>query len=113
MAASSRPCAAAAAGCGSPARPQDIRIGDVVRLTEETHIQADCFGQLHETCLIQPAAPINRILGTALGAFIEVLDQHTLQDLVDGAPAGAGRPAARSRTRPSTSPALVAADRQN
>jgi Rrf2 family protein len=73
------------------ARPaKDIRIGDVVRLTEETHIQADCFGQLTETCLIQPAAPINRILGTAIGAFIEVLDRHTLQDLV------AARPRSRS-----------------
>lgn len=75
--------------------PADIRIGDVVRLTEETHIQADCFGQLPERCLIQPAAPINRILDTALGAFIEVLDQHTLQDLVAARPghSHAGRPA--------------------
>lgn len=71
------------------ARPAaDIRIGDVVRLTEETHIQADCFGQLHEICLIQPAAPINRIFGSALDAFIEVLDQHTLQDLVSARPGG-------------------------
>lgn len=78
------------------ARPAaDIRIGDVVRLTEETHIQADCFGQLPEPCLIQPAAPINRILDTALGAFIEVLDQHTLQDLVAARPRPHGdRPAA-------------------
>ena len=37
-------------------------------------------------CLIQHAAPINRILDTALGAFIEVLDQHTLQDLVSARP---------------------------
>jgi Rrf2 family protein len=66
--------------------PADIRIGDIVRLTEETHIQADCFGQLHETCLIQPAAPINRIFGNALDAFIEVLDQHTLHDLVSARP---------------------------
>lgn len=69
------------------ARPAtDIRIGDVVRLTEETRIQADCFGQLHEDCPIQPAAPINRIFDNALGAFIEVLDQHTLQDLVAARP---------------------------
>ena len=66
--------------------PGDIRLGDVVRLTEETHILADCYGQLPEPCLIQPAAPINRILDTALSAFIEVLDQHTLQDLVDARP---------------------------
>jgi len=69
------------------ARPaSEIRLGDLVRLTEETHIRADCFGQLHEECLIQPAAPINRILDSALEAFIEVLDQHTLQDLVAARP---------------------------
>lgn len=73
------------------ARPaSEIRIGDVVRLTEETHIQADCFGQLHDECLIQPAAPINRILDSALGAFVEVLDQHTLQDLVAARPGARG-----------------------
>lgn len=76
------------------ARPAaEIHIGDVVRLTEETRIRADCFGQLHEECPIQPAAPINRILDSALGAFIEVLDQHTLQDLVAARPpAHEGRP---------------------
>jgi Rrf2 family protein len=66
--------------------PAEIRIGDVVRLTEETHIQADCFGQLQEECLIQHAAPINRILDSAWDAFVEVLDQHTLQDLVSARP---------------------------
>ncbi len=69
------------------ARPaSEIRIGDIVRLTEETHIQADCFGQLHEVCAILPAAPINRIFGAALDAFIEVLDRHTLQELVTARP---------------------------
>lgn len=64
----------------------DIRIGDVVRLTEETHIQADCFAQGEKACPILPAAPINRIFGSAVHAFIEVLDQHTLQDLVAARP---------------------------
>jgi len=74
----------------------DIRIGDVVRLTEQTHIQADCFGQGEKdgekACPILPAAPINRIFGSAVHAFIEVLDQHTLQDLV------AARPRQRTRS---------------
>jgi Rrf2 family protein len=72
------------------ARPaSEIRIGDVLRLTEETHIQADCFGQADKAdgaCLILRAAPINRIFGSALQAFIEVLDQHTVQDLVSARP---------------------------
>ena len=79
------------------ARPaSEIRIGDVLRLTEETHIQADCFGQADKAdaaCLILRAAPINRIFGSALEAFIEVLDQHTVQDLVSARPrqrAGSG-----------------------
>ena len=84
------------------ARPaHEIRIGDVVRLTEETTIQADCFGQLDEICPILPASPINRIFGSAVLAFIEVLDQHTLADLV-----AARRPGAR---QPGADPASVEA----
>lgn len=75
--------------------PAEIRIGDVVRLTEETRIQADCFGQFSEECPIKPAAPINRIFDSALDAFIEVLDQHTLQDLVTARPRSQGKTAAR------------------
>jgi Rrf2 family protein len=89
--------------------PEDIRIGDVVRLTEETHIQADCFGQVQDTCLIQQAAPINRIFGTAVTAFIEVLDQHTLQDLVAARPRTRAAPQAESFDLAS----LVGAGRQN
>jgi Rrf2 family protein len=65
--------------------PADIRIGDVVRVTEETHIEADCFGGGAD-CVIRPVAPINRILDEAMASFIEVLDRHTLEDLVAARP---------------------------
>lgn len=78
--------------------PSEIRIGDIVRLTEETHIQADCFGQLQDSCPILPAAPINRIFGNAVEAFIEVLDGHTLQELVTARPRG------RSNREPADAP---------
>lgn len=71
--------------------PGDIRIGDVVRVTEETHIEAECFGGGAD-CAIRPVAPINRILDDALHAFIEVLDQHTLLDLVTARPQMPGKP---------------------
>lgn len=78
------------------ARPApDIRIADIVRVTEETHIEADCFGGVGE-CAIRPAAPINRILDDALAAFIEVLDRHTLADLIAARPLSEDR-AASSR----------------
>lgn len=97
------------------ARPATgIRIGDVLRLTEETHIQADCFGQADKAdgaCLILRAAPINRIFGSALTAFIEVLDQHTIQDLVSARPQrrGAEGPS-RSVALPAELSALASAD---
>lgn len=66
-------------------RPEEIRIGDVVRATEATHVEADCFGIASE-CAIRPVAPINLILDHALDAFISVLDQHTLADLARARP---------------------------
>ncbi|TCT09814.1 BadM/Rrf2 family transcriptional regulator [Tepidamorphus gemmatus] len=69
--------------------PAEIRIGDVVRVTEATHIEAECVGGAVE-CPIRPVAPINRILDEALNAFIDVLDQHTLRDLVAARPKGLG-----------------------
>ncbi len=66
------------------ARPAEaIRIGDVVRATEVTHVE------------IEEGAPaakrgrghgVNRILDDALEAFIEVLDQHTIADMAKSHP---------------------------
>lgn len=61
--------------------PGRIRIGDVIRVTETTHLEAECGGHAPD-CGIKAAAPINRMLDEALGAFVTVLDQHTLAELV-------------------------------
>src|SRR5215470_4235198 len=66
------------------ARPAGaIRIGDVVRATEVTHveIEAAAGGRTPKR------ARVNRILDDALEAFIDVLDQHTLADMATGRPA--------------------------
>src|SRR6185437_1378574 len=69
-------------------------IGDVIRATEATHVEAECVGGTTLPCGIKRAAPINRMLGEAVEAFIEVLDKHTLADLIVARPreavAGAG-----------------------
>ncbi len=65
------------------ARPaSDINLGDVLRVTETTHVEAECVGGASTECGIRQVAPINQLLGEALQAFISVLDGHTLADLV-------------------------------
>jgi Rrf2 family protein len=67
-------------------QPAEISIGDVLRVTEATHVEAECVGGVSQDCGIKRAAPINRMLGEALEAFIDVLDKHTLADLIGSRP---------------------------
>jgi Rrf2 family nitric oxide-sensitive transcriptional repressor len=69
------------------ARPAaQIRVGDVVRATEITRVEvADCAPLRRQ----KNRSGVNEILDDALGAFIDVLDQHTLADMVRAAPRAA------------------------
>jgi Rrf2 family protein len=60
----------------------DINLGDVIRVTETTHVEAECVGGTTLACSIKQMAPINVMLGEALEAFINVLEKHTLADLI-------------------------------
>jgi len=54
-----------------------IRIGEIVRATEVTHVEIEVgAGRRREG-----SRGVNRILDDALSAFIDVLDQHTLADM--------------------------------
>ena|SRR5689334_16680047 len=57
-----------------------IRIGDVVRATEVTHVEIEDGPGASKP----KRGGVNQILDTALGAFIDVLDQHTLADMATG-----------------------------
>jgi Rrf2 family nitric oxide-sensitive transcriptional repressor len=60
------------------ARPAaDIRIGDVVRATEVTHVEIE----EGSATSARTGQGVNRILDSALEAFIDVLDQHTIADM--------------------------------
>lgn len=74
------------------ARPaSDIRIGDVVRATEVTHVEIEDGASPKSS-----SQEVNQILDNALGAFIDVLDQHTLADM-----ARAQKPVSPSQLRKS------------
>jgi Rrf2 family transcriptional regulator, nitric oxide-sensitive transcriptional repressor len=66
------------------ARPaSEIVIGDVVRKMEQDMALVQCFDTAEAShCRILPACVLKGALAKALQAFLDVLDQYTLADLV-------------------------------
>ncbi len=62
--------------------PEEIRVGDVVRLGEETETVIDCIDQAGQPCRLYPACKLKGVLDEAAAAFFAVLDGYTLSDLV-------------------------------
>lgn len=62
-------------------RPEAVRLGDVVRATEEDFRLVECFDSETNTCLLAPVCRLKGILNSALKAYLAVLDEHTLADL--------------------------------
>ncbi|MDZ4405139.1 Rrf2 family transcriptional regulator [Prosthecobacter sp.] len=65
-------------------KPEEIRIGMVVRRTEDTPFIVECFDKQHNTCPINGSCRLKGALAQAVNAFYETLDRHTLRDLVGG-----------------------------
>jgi Rrf2 family nitric oxide-sensitive transcriptional repressor len=65
------------------ARPaEEIRVGEVLRWSEENMDLVECFGPEKGACAITPACGLRSALHEALEAFLTVLDRHTIADLV-------------------------------
>ncbi|MGF2615045.1 Rrf2 family transcriptional regulator [Rossellomorea vietnamensis] len=62
--------------------PMEINIGALVRQTEEDFHLVECFSPENNTCIITPVCGLKHVLAKALNAYLDVLDQYTLQDLV-------------------------------
>ncbi|NNU90181.1 Rrf2 family transcriptional regulator [Anoxybacillus sp. CHMUD] len=63
-------------------KPEDIRIGAVVRQTEENLSLVECFAAHGNDCIITPICQLKHILHEALQAFLQTLDNYTLADLL-------------------------------
>jgi len=61
--------------------PGDIRLGDVLRLTEPDYQMVECQGP-QSVCPITKACRLPSIVQAALAAFMAVMDQHTLADIL-------------------------------
>ncbi|NNE38789.1 MAG: Rrf2 family transcriptional regulator [Gammaproteobacteria bacterium] len=58
----------------------EINLGDIVRKTENLQL-LECFGE-QSSCPIIPACNLKRVLASAQTAFLEILDDYNLADLV-------------------------------
>lgn len=63
--------------------PAEIRIGDVVRVGEESDSVIECLDRQGRLCRIAPACRLKGVLDEAAEAFYGVLDGYTLADLVE------------------------------
>ena len=64
------------------ARPaSEINLGEVLRATEGNFHLVECFADTN-SCPIAGPCVLSRVLDEALQAFMEVLDRHTLEDLL-------------------------------
>lgn len=85
------------------ARPaSDIRIGDVVRAMEILHLEIEREEGERSGAQSQLAA-LDQLFDNALGAFISVLDEHTLEQMIKvqrkDASAAKSKPKAQRRTK--------------
>ena len=63
--------------------PGEIGIGAVFRATEGSFDLVECFADGKENgCSISGPCALTHVLETALDAFLDVLDRHTLEDLL-------------------------------
>jgi Rrf2 family transcriptional regulator, nitric oxide-sensitive transcriptional repressor len=62
--------------------PEEINIGEIVRKTEEDFHIVECFDEDHNHCIISPVCGLKHVLNKALQAYLAVLDEYTLADLV-------------------------------
>jgi Rrf2 family transcriptional regulator, nitric oxide-sensitive transcriptional repressor len=62
--------------------PSEINLGEVVRKSGEDFHLVECFDQKNNQCMISPVCGLRHVLNKALQAFLHVLDDYTLEDLV-------------------------------
>ena len=63
-------------------KPEDINIGEVVRATETDFFMAECFDRANSECVYTPSCALKTVLARATAAYLEVLDDVTLDSLI-------------------------------
>lgn len=62
--------------------PSEVTIGALMRMFEPEFAVAECLGAAQNGCVIFSACGLQRVFNESLKAMFEVLDRHTLQDVL-------------------------------
>ncbi len=62
--------------------PTTLKLGDIVRATEDGFVLVECFDSARNTCVVTAACGLRNPLQEALDAFLAVLDRYSIADLV-------------------------------
>jgi len=62
--------------------PKDLTVGEIVRLTEEDLNIVECFDPSRNQCQITSACVLSSAVDRALSAFMAVLDEVSLADVI-------------------------------
>ena len=68
-------------------RTEDVTVGEIVRQTEPDMALVACFDPDGPACVIAPACRLKGKLGEARAAFLKVLDDCTLAEVMGNRPA--------------------------
>ncbi|MFC4402307.1 RrF2 family transcriptional regulator [Gracilibacillus xinjiangensis] len=61
---------------------EEINIGSVIRLMENEFYMLECFDGEHNQCVITSSCHLRHVVGKAMQAFFQVLEDYTLDDLI-------------------------------
>ncbi len=61
---------------------EEITLFDVVQITEDKFIMADCFDSNSSNCPLIDSCALNSVWSEALAAFFSVLEKYTIADLI-------------------------------
>lgn len=68
-------------------KPEEIGLGDVLRVTEARSVLVECFNPLTNSCKISAPCRLKGVLARAMKAYFDVLDEYTIADLTGKHPA--------------------------
>lgn len=86
-----------------------IRVGDIVRVSETDFRLVECFDPTTNACTLSPSCRLKHLFDEALQGYFKALDAATLADMTAGRPGAgdrsAGNPPNRDRAVAVSSPA--------